>query len=357
MPIIISEPTINVNKSVNTPKITTISKNTAIINQDGTFFIAFDMIYFSIFLCNINTFVNNQKIDCKIFNQNSKVLKKNILLIFYFSLCSIFTFGQESPYYQLPKNRKTDAEALTFPNLKPFVLKYYVSASGGFKKNLTKLKTNDNSPNIDTNSPLLLNWEMAIGQNRNNDYFWEIGLVQNYTKLTTSFQNVYINRLPLSFTSDINSYYIPLRVKKRLFYLDKVARTTMLNIGTGVILPFATKKITTSSNDINFNASRNPTPDEIIRLKYDINPYLSKVGFEAQLDLRGKVTERVEVSLYSKYVFIPQNKFYHEILIGNYDGTQNEYKHSLKNSIFQFGVQVQLNSPMFIKYTDDIAEK
>lgn len=357
MPIIISEPTINVNKSVNTPKITNISKNTVIINQDGTFFNVFDMIYFSIFLCNINTFVNNLKIDCKIFNQNSKVLKKNILLIFFFSLCSVLTFGQESPYYQLPKNRKTDAEALSFPNLKPFVIKYYVSVAGGFKKNLTNLKTNDITPNIDTNSPLLLNWEMAFGQNRNNNYFWEIGLVQNYTKLTTSFKNVFINRSPLSFTSDINSYYIPLRLKKRLFYFDKVARTTMLNIGTGVIFPIATQKIKTNSNDINFNPSRNPSPDEIIRLKYNINPYLSKVGFETQIDLRGKVTERLEVSLYTKYVFVPQNKFYHDILIGNYDGTQKDYKHNLKNSIFQFGVQVQLNSPMFIKYTDDIAQK
>jgi hypothetical protein len=279
------------------------------------------------------------------------ISKKKILLFIIFLKTAFNTFlmAQESPYYQLPKNRVDRTEAINMPNLYSKYVQYYFSAAGGMKKNFSKTTLSQSLP-ISTSTDLTVYWEIAFGQTRNHNYFWEIGLIKNPMFIRTDFSAINNTPFPLIFRKGDNFYGIPLRFKKRIFTFDKIANNAFWNFGVGVIYNPITTARETETNEIQFRLSNNPLPTDLKNMTYNLSTIPRPLNFELLTEIRGVVMERLELSLYIKSIFSSANQFRNSYSITFFNEKQINLKQNLISPSLLFGIQAQINSPKFYKY-------
>ncbi len=285
------------------------------------------------------------------FNQkkfkNLKSFKTMILLINMFTFTMTLSFSQETPYYQLPKNRKQNHEMIAMPNLDAFTITYFLAASAGIRKPFFGL--NGISPStIRAEAQTSGFWEIALGQNRNDNWIYEFGIAKYNNNLKTSFLE--LSRAPLVFTNEIEQYYTPLRVKKKILTFDKVSRNAFLNIGLGVsyLINKNIKKL--EEGKISFGQRPTPEPRDYTSLNFKIESSNQPIAFELLTEIRGKVSERLEISAFGKAVFRNSKYLNNQFSFSYVDGSLKEFGTHEKSVSIQFGLQVKLNSPKYYQY-------
>ncbi|MCP9770131.1 hypothetical protein EGI22_19680 [Lacihabitans sp. LS3-19] len=275
----------------------------------------------------------------------------------YFKIFLVFLIfpqiiiAQETPYYQLLTQRKLNHEIINLPNLNSFSISYFFAVSGGFKKSYPG-STAISPTEIVANSPINGLWEITFGQNRNENWHYEIGVSEMYNNLTTRFTK--IGNGSLSFINEEKQYFIPLRVKKKIVTLDRVSRNAFINVGIGAYYLVNKPKIGSENGTLEFTKKRNPSPEDFNTLDYEIYKSKFPVTFEFLTELRGKVTERFELSLYFKGIVKSsqnqKNNFQLNYINGNYDSFGN----FSKSVSLVFGLQAKLNSPKYFRYKSKV---
>lgn len=354
-------PTKKVNKSVQTPKIVKIRTKTVIINQVGILSIACAII--NSFFCKNNILFYLTKIKKGVilfmvksyFNQkkskNWMSIRMRICLINIFTFNTILSFSQETPYYQLPKNRKQNHEMIVMPNLDAFTVTYFLAASTGIRKPF--FGQNGISPSaISSEAQASGLWEIALGQNRNDNWIYEFGVAKFNNRLRTSFLE--LSRAPLVFTNEIEQYYAPFRVKKKILTLDKVSRNAFLNIGLGVSYLINENNNPLEEGKISFGQRPTPEPRDYTSLNFKIASSKQPIAFELLTEIRGKVSERLEISVFGKAVFRNSSYLNNQFSFSYVDGSLKEFATFEKPISIQFGLQAKFNSPKYYQYKSSV---
>lgn len=264
------------------------------------------------------------------------------LLFFNFlSLC------QETPYYQKPENRKNDWEVSTLPNLRAFVIKYYASANGSFRKDFLKNQSQSNFGGNDATN-LAGYAEFNIGVNRNEKYLFETGFIINNQNLTT------YTELSLPFQNDVKSYLIPIKIKKTVLTLDKVSKTGFLMVGLGINTRLKQKGNEFTDNFFEIKYRGTPSSDAVEAIKYRLERKIPLFQFESSIEIRGKVTERFELGLFLKSNFSTVSNLKNIVTFTKFNGVQETS--NIQTALFSinFGILARINSPRFVKYSSRV---
>ncbi len=284
-------------------------------------------------------------------SKDLKSFKTTILLFSMYTIATTLSFSQETPYYQLPKNRKQNHEMIVMPNLDAFTVTYFLAASAGIRKPFFGL--NGISPSaIRTETQATGFWEITLGQNRNDNWIYEFGIVKTNNKLKTSFLE--ISRAPLVFTNEIEQYYAPFRVKKKILTIDKVSRNAFLNVGLGVSYQINKNVNKLEEGKISFGQRPTPDPRDYTSLNFKIESSNQPIAFELLTEVRGKVSERLELSAYGKAIFRNSKYLNNQFSFSYVDGDLKEFGAFEKSVSIQFGLQAKFNSPKYYQYKSSV---
>jgi hypothetical protein len=283
--------------------------------------------------------------------------KFRFLIIIFLNLVLSFSYGQTTPttpYYQLPKNRKNENEIINLPNLSYFAIKYYFGMSGGFYKSYSNF-TNESSVILSNNQQAMLNWEAYFGQNRDNNYYFEVGIVNIPFFLTTNlngnFFPVNINKIE----NGNNQFNIHFRLKKRIFTLDRVAKNAFINVGFATGYKLNKSPFTPKTDSIRYNLTNvNPTIEAIENFKYTTTSKFKPLNFELMIELKGVVTPRFELGLFFKGFYNSPQQLTNTINFNYRNKPKEIIQHSLSNLSFSFGIQTFVSSPKFLKYKSKV---
>lgn len=274
-----------------------------------------------------------------------------ILFINLFTFTTILSYTQETPYYQLPKNRKQNHEMIVMPNLDAFTVTYFLAASAGIRKPF--FGQNGISPSaISSDAQASGFWEIALGQNRNDNWIYEFGVAKFNNHLRTSFLE--LSRTPLVFTNEIKQYYAPFRVKKKILTLDKVSRNAFINIGLGVLYQINKNNNQLDEGKISFGQRPIPEPRDYTSLNYKIASSNQPIAFELLTEIRGKVSERLEISAFGKAVFRNSRYLNNQFSFSYVDASLKEFGTYEKSISLQFGLQAKFNSPKYYQYKSSV---
>ena len=285
-------------------------------------------------------FIQNKSKDLKSF-------KAMLMWIIMFTFTTILSFSQETPYYQLPKNRKQNHEMIVMPNLDAFTITYFLSASAGIRKPF--IQQNGISPSAASfEAPANGFWEIALGQNRNDNWIYEFGITKSNNRLKTSFLE--LSRTPLVFTNELEQYYAPFRVKKKILTLDKVSRNAFINIGLGVSYLIKSNNKPIEEGKITFGQRPIPEPRDYTSLNFRIASSNQPLAFELLTEVRGKVSERLEISVFGKAFFRNIKYLNNQFSFTYVDSSFKEFGNYEKPISILFGLQAKFNSPKYYQY-------
>ena len=289
---------------------------------------------------------NSNIILKKIYKNLCRENKLNFIII-SFQLCGISCFAQESPYYQLPQNRKHNYELLTMPHLNTFTITYFLAASVGIKKSYFTEYLTSPTP-VESNSEMEGFWDITIGQNRNDNWIFELGIAKYNSNLNTNFTA--LGRSLFPFRNEMKQYYLPFRLKKKIITLDKVSRSAFLNLGIGVSYLFKNQKKTAEKDRILFNQRPIPEPRDYTTLDFEMNSSNNPLAFEFITEIRGKVSERLEITAFGKAFFRPDRYLSNQFTFNYVDQTSVTFGIYEKPLSILFGIQALLNSPKYYGY-------
>ncbi|HLO46171.1 MAG TPA: hypothetical protein VK175_17650 [Leadbetterella sp.] len=269
------------------------------------------------------------------------------LVIFLFILTSYTAFSQETPYYQLPQNRNKNHEMVVMPNLEAFTITYFITSSAGLRKPF--IQENLQSPSAATSSVQGSGfWEVTFGQNRNDNWILEFGVTRYKGSVRTSFTE--LSQYPLVFTNQTNQVYVPFRVKKKVWTIDRVSRNAFLNVGVGASYLLIKQKSFSENGEVRFQQRPVPEANDYTSFEYALTSSRFPIAMELLTELRGKVSERLEISIFSK-VFLRNAEHLKNAFTFNYvDGTNRNFDVSEKPLSLVFGLQAKLNSPKYYSY-------
>lgn len=269
------------------------------------------------------------------------------LVPFLFLLTSHIVFSQETPYYQLPQNRNKNHEMVVMPNLEAFTITYFITTSAGLRKPF--IQENLQPPSA-ANSSLQGSgyWEVTLGQNRNDNWILEFGVTRFKGSVRTSFTE--LSRYPLVFTNQTNQVYVPFRVKKKVWTIDRVSRNAFLNVGIGASYLLIKQKSFSETGEVKFQQRPIPEATDYTSFEYALTSSRFPIALEFLTELRGKVSERVEISVFSK-VFLRNSEHLKNAFTFNYfDSTNRNFDVSEKPLSLVFGLQAKFNSPKYYSY-------
>ncbi len=260
-------------------------------------------------------------------------------------------FAQETPYYKLPVQRKTNHELITLPNLDSFSISYFLAVSGGFKKSFVG-STNISPTETTALSPINEFWEVSMGQNRNENWHYELGVSVMQSHLSTRFAE--IGNGSLSFINEQKQYFIPFRIKKKILTLDKVSRNAFINMGMGTYYLVNRPKIGSEVGTLEFSKKGNPNPEDFNTLDYEIHKSKFPIMLEFLTEIRGKVTERIELNLFFKGIIKSSQNQKNDFQLNYINGTHDSFGNFSKNVSLLFGLQAKFNSPKYFKYKSQV---
>lgn len=271
----------------------------------------------------------------------------NSYVPFFLILYLNFSFAQdvETPYYQKPPERNEKTNQNAFPNLINFDIKYYLNTDGGIKFDFKKLQ---NSKFLNSNNTNNLNawWGVNIGQNRNQNYFYELGYQVHEYELNSLFD---VNRNRLFFFNKMKTHYINARIKKKLFVIDKVARTTQLNAILAYYQPVKSKLENRGFGKIGLS-----NISDIESFDYKLLGNKNQGLLELGIELEGKLAERFEIGVFAKSRFAFNKKLNNNFIIITKNKETEIIENYIKGVDLTAGMFLRLNSNKYKKYISKI---
>jgi hypothetical protein len=274
------------------------------------------------------------------------MLKYRILFFFVILFKFHSTWAQdtesETPYYKLPTNRSKEEELRSIPNLKPFEIKYYFNLSGNFKKDYYKTSTFT----LLSTEPLIElygSYAITLGQNRNNNWFYEIGYRRYAYEVNNYLYN--LNRSPLTFQNKLTATYIPITIKKRVFVIDKVSKNAQINIKAEIDFLLNDKAVNSPVLPLRISQG---SPAQ--QFNYEINNNKNPVIIETGLELKGNITPKFEIGIFSNLIIQKPSLLKNNFKV-IYQNGQTETSTTYLNGLsINFGLEIIINSPTYRRF-------
>jgi hypothetical protein len=278
------------------------------------------------------------------------MLLKHIKVIVIFWVMVLNVKAQETPYYTPPGKRLKNHEIINMPFLTSKSISYYFGLTGGFKKAFI---ANYNASPLDiiSNTYITGLWEVNFGQNRNDNLMFESGISHLKSSLNTTFMNIF--RQPVIVSNEREQYFIPFRIKKKIITLDKITKSAFVNIGIGTAYTFS-KSSALEKQTINFLLPKVPNPTDIKKLTIEKNTNKFPMLLEAFAELKGKVSERIELSIFVKSILKSPKDLSNNFAIEKVNGEGIYFGNFEKRLSISFGLQARLNSPKYLKYSSNV---
>lgn len=274
-----------------------------------------------------------------------------LVLLFVGVFYSLVLTAQEDQYYKALDRRKVSHEVENLPNLDSKFTTFYVGASGALRR--TFVGQNAGFSDFAQHPVQLRGWlEGIVGLNMNNTYFVETGIVRTRNDFTS---HIYATQDYPGFGIGMSNeqWYIPLSLKRRLFGLNRVTKNAYINLGIGGGVRVSSTPKTFGTYTANINEQiRNPALQEFnVTLVQSHSPIYGELSVE----LKGNVTERLEVVVFFKGQLRNKDFLRQEFAI-NYNGGRMNRTFEIweKPTSLTFGIQARLNSRKFYTYKSRI---
>jgi hypothetical protein len=279
------------------------------------------------------------------------ILRDKLLSVFLSISFWHVALSQDTPYYQLPQNRDKNHEKVVMPNLDSFGINYFIATSGGLRKPF--MKEINTSPSAATSEVRGTGfWEISVGQIRNDNWIWELGVAEYRAYLNTSFNE--LSRFPLVFRNDFKQLYVPFRAKKKVWTIDRVGRNAFVNIGIGASYLLVKQKSFSESGSFKFQQRPVPEANDYTSLDYSLRSSKFPLSFEFLTELRGKISERVEISIFAKAFLRNPAHLTNSFTFSYAGGQSSSFEVYEKPMSLIFGLQAKLNSPKYFAYKSKV---
>jgi hypothetical protein len=259
--------------------------------------------------------------------------------------------AQEEQYYKAIDKRRISHEIENLPNLDSKFTTFYLGASGALRR--TFVGQSSGFSDFANHPVQLRGWlEGIVGFNMNNTYFIETGVVRTRNDFTS---HVYATQDYPGFGIGMSNeqWYIPLTVKRRLLGLNRVTKNAYINVGLGAGLRVhsSPKAFGNYSADIN-EQIRNPALESFdVTLVQSDSPIYGEVNVE----LKGNVTERLEVVVFFKGQLRNSDFLRQKFEIRYNGGRMNRSFEIWENpASLAFGIQARFNSRKYYTYKSRI---
>lgn len=264
---------------------------------------------------------------------------------------STFVEAQDEPYFKSYEQRKKSYEVENLPHLQAKFSTVYFGLSEGLTKPryLHSEQFDDFAKNYAT---IKTREEVNIGFNLDNVHFFESGINRwkNVYNLLIFGTNAYPD---FRLSVDNQQWFIPVVYKRRIVRLNRVTQNAALNwaVGGGIEVARNPKTKVEWVEDIQ-SFIKSPYLDHF---KVELKQKESKWYIETGPEIRGNVTERLELLVYFKALIRDKdylsNHFEYQLL--NSSSPKQFYIKELPLS-FAFGLQARLNSKKFFRYSSII---
>ncbi|MBK6977323.1 MAG: hypothetical protein IPH28_09680 [Cytophagaceae bacterium] len=258
-------------------------------------------------------------------------------------IISLPVMAQETPYYQEPNKRKKDFEKIAMPNLESFTIKYYTAINGGFGKSYF---SSSEPVNFKTGvlSPMESFLEVNFGINRNEKYYFETGISKHQIQLNSFYA------FPFRIYNNQNIILLPVKTKRTIWVIDRVSRSAFLLVGAGLDIRLNNLEQNQPFQKIFFDYRQPPELSDPESIEYQALKKYPRINFETNMEIRGKVTERFELGLFTKLLFSGKKNLSNQLNLNFYNGDVFTSFDRLTGTQLWFGLNLRLNSPTYFKY-------
>lgn len=260
------------------------------------------------------------------------------------------TYAQPEPYYKLPKDR-TEQGVRVFPNLTPRLTKFYLRGDGGFLVRGSSL-TNDINGQLTTNSPVTMSWSAGLGFNYRDRWMTDIGFANTPIQLNSSLK---VTPFFIPIVEQYNFKSVSLRFQRSIFVVDKIAKSTRIFIGGGILLNTNGKASEVSNSAEAFlRQFSTSSPADTIRVAEITTLSSTPVTGELSIELRGKVVEALEIGVFVKALSSFSRPLKTTISYQVNSAPTEQVTHMISPVAMRLGVAVHYNFGIITKYESDI---
>lgn len=276
-------------------------------------------------------------------------MRRYILLFSYF-LVVLPARAQEEEYYKVPENRKKSHEVESLPYLESSFSSFYFGLSGGLRKPYNR--GSEGFADFAENKSSLNEWaELNLGLNINNNFFVETGLVQLKNQFST---HVFSSPSWPAFLLSVRNrqWYIPVVVKKRVLNLNRITKNAYVNLGAGGGLLLGTYPA--PPRRYSFDLGRSVQNPDLEYFNVTLSQSKSLIYGEVSAELKGNVTDRLEIVVFFKGIFRKPEYLSNTFDIKFTGGPSAGYGVFESAGSLVFGLQGRFNSRKFYRYTSRI---
>lgn len=276
-----------------------------------------------------------------------KILALISLLVFSFTEIQ----GQEE-YYKSTDDRKENHEVVNLPNLSSKFTNFYIGGTFALRKPYSSASSNfgEFGRNSHSMGGLL---GLDIGLNFNDNFQLETGAFRLINELQTFVYPTFYTGWGFTVGERYRQTYIPVRIKKRLFSLNRITKNASFNItgGFGFLVHNESSWNGTATWDMQEMIKSPNLSSFYVTLSNSESPIFGELG----LEIKGYVSQRFELSVFGKTMFRKSN-----YIANRFEMTTlpNKSVHSYfieeKGVSLVFGLQARFNSKKFFKYNSTI---
>lgn len=272
-----------------------------------------------------------------------------ILLTGFYAAVFQPAFAQTEPYYKLPGNR-IERNSSTFPNLESHLVKLYIRPEGGmfFQGNSISNTLNDK---LSKKNLYNANWGLSLGFNYRDRWLFDIGYLQTPLSMTNTFV---ISPFSIPNTETIILHGIPLRVQRKVWTIDRVARSTGLYVGGAVIVSTDWRSRSAVGQQAFLERNRNGVAPDTLRLIYQTALNKIPAQLETFVEIRGKLIEALEIGAFVKLQTSFSSPLISEISFRRNRGTPEVSVQKLNPYALRFGLSVHYNFGIIRKYESKV---
>ncbi len=259
--------------------------------------------------------------------------------------------AQEEEYYKNPSNRVRNHEKQVLPHLESKFSTFYFTVGAGFRKQ--EFNVVGSMDGLAENShPVKGIYDITAGLNLNNKHFIEGGASNSGSYLSTIIYGSSYNP-PFSFVNSFSYWSLPLRYKRRVLTIDRISRNAQINMGAGLGVLLTTKSDLPASVSENLvGANGHPY---FSRFNVTLERKPSPIYAEITTELKGSITERLEVLVFFSGFFRKNAQMFNALDIGYTNGmAPSVFRVEEKPFSWAFGLQLRFNSKKFYRYNSII---
>lgn len=275
---------------------------------------------------------------------------RRCLFLFSFFLLWFQAQGQEEEYYKIPENRKQSHEIENLPHLASSFSSFYFGLTAALRKPYNGYT--ESFEGFAENKTSMGEWfELNLGVNMNNNFFVETGVVRLKNHFST-----FVFSSPdwpaFLIGTENRQWYVPVVVKKKVLNLNRVTKNAYINLGLGGGIQVAARPVI--PRHYSFDVQKSIENPDLEYFNVTLSQSRSLMYGEISAELKGNVTERLEILVFFKGIFRKPEYISNTFDIKPVNGPLGQYGVFERAGSLVFGLQGRFNSRKFYRYTSRI---